>query len=101
MSLFSVLQTLNIPCVYSHFRNDSTVTPPYIAYVGSGQDTFKADNTIYHKNNTYRIEYYFTEKDEAKEELIESTLLANGYIYDKSDDSYIDSEEVFVIYYFV
>ena len=101
MTMFQVLQTLNIPCVYSHFRKDATVTPPYIAYVGAGQDTFKADDTIYHKRNTYRIEYYFTEKDESKEETIESTLLSNGYIYEKSDDTWIESEGVFVIYYFV
>ena len=101
MSIFSTLQTLNIPCAYSHFRNDTAVTPPYIVYVGSGQDTFEADNTIYYKNNTYRIEYYFTTKDEAKEEAIESALLANGYIYEKSDDAWIESEGVFVIYYFV
>lgn len=101
MSIFQVLQTLNIPCAYSHFRNDTAVAPPYIVYVGSGQNTFKADNTIYHKNNNYRIEYYFTQKDEAKEELIESTLVSNGYIYEKSDDAWIESEGVFVIYYFV
>lgn len=105
MTLFQILQTTSIPCVYSHFRDDDNQKkpkdPPYIAYVGSGQDTFKADNTIYHKKNSYRVEYYFSTKDETKEDAIETALLTNGYIYEKSDDIFIQSEGVFVIYYYI
>lgn len=34
-----------------------------------------------------------------KEKEIEAVLLENGYRYDKSMDSYIESEEMYVIYY--
>ena len=101
MTIFQVLQTLNIPCAYSAFNGDTSIEPPYIVYLGYGQDTFKADNTIYHKQNTYRIEYYFTEKNEANEDDIENALLSNGYIYEKSEDVYIETEGVYVIYYFI
>ena len=101
MTIFQVLQTLNIPCAYAGFKGDTSVEPPYIVYLGNGQDTFKADNTIYHKQNAYRIEYYFSEKNEAKEDEIETALLNHGYIYEKSDDVYIETEGVYVIYYFI
>ena len=41
------------------------------------------------------------EKNEANEDSIETALLEHGYIYEKSDDVYIESEGVFVVYYFV
>lgn len=106
MTLFEILtnqQTgLGIPCVYSHFRGKGTKAPeapPYIAYLGDGQDNFEADDTYYHNRNRYQIEYYFTDKDEDLEATLEQLLVDNGYLYTKSEDVYIESEGVFVIYY--
>ena len=45
--------------------------------------------------------YYFKEKNEANEKAIEDILLADGYNYEKSDDVYIESEGLFVIYYYI
>lgn len=102
MTLFNVLQQTNLPCAYAVFdAGDAPAEPPYIVYIGRGQNTFDADNTYYHARNTYQIEYYFNQKDEAAEALIESLLLSNGYMYEKSGDVYIESEGVFVIYYYV
>ena len=105
MTIFQILSAglVGIPVVYSHFKNDAEdlepVTPPYVAYIGAGQDNFEADNTNYHNNNRYQIEYYFTKKDESLEAKIEKLLLDNGLLYEKSDDVWIDDEGVFVIYY--
>ena len=101
MTLFQILQTLGLPCTYSHFRDedDAPKSPPYIVYLGNGQEDFRADDTYYEKHNNYRIEYYFTKKDEDTEAAIEQTLLDNGFLYEKSEDVYIESEGVFVIYY--
>lgn len=97
MTIYQVLQSTGLPCAFSHFKTPQE--PPYIVYIGSGQDTFDADNTHYYKQNTYQVEYYFTTKDESNEEAIESALLDNGFLYEKSEDTYIESEGVFVIYY--
>ena len=97
MSIYSVLQGTHLPCVYSHFKKDQT--PPYIVYIGSGQNTSDADNTHYWRENTYQVEYYFTTKDESNETAIEDALLGAGYLYTKSEDVYIEDEGVFVIYY--
>ena len=100
MTLFEILQQTGIPCAYSHFdEENSPAAPPYIVYLGGGQDNFEADNTYYYQRNRYQIEYYFTNKDEDVEAQIEQLLLAHGYLYDKSEDVYIEDEGVFVIYY--
>jgi hypothetical protein len=60
-----------------------------------------ADNTHYWRRNQYQVEYYFTTKNESNEAAIEDALLENGYLYDKSEDVYIEDEGVFVIYYYI
>ena len=104
MTLFEILTDeetgLNIPVVYSHFIDtDIPIAPPYVAYLGAGQDVFDADNTFIWTRNRYQLEYYFTKKNEAEEATIEQLLLDNGFLYEKSEDVYIEQEGVFVIYY--
>ena len=88
---------LNAPVAYSHFTEP--VKPPYLVYIGAGQEQFEADDTIYWRRNVYTIEYYFERKDETKETSIENLILSAGFQYDKSDDTYIQDEGLFVIYY--
>lgn len=99
MTIFQTLQSTGLPCAYSHFKKKQS--PPYIVYIGNGQEVFEADNTHYWKQNTYQVEYYFTTKNEQNEEAIESALLENGFLYEKSEDIYIEDEGVFVIYYYI
>lgn len=97
--IFTTLSKTNLPCAYSHFKDK--IEPPYIVYLGRGQETLGADNTWHWRNNQYQVEYYFKEKNEANETAIEDILLADGYNYEKSDDVYIESEGLFVIYYYI
>ena len=99
MTIFQTLQSTGLPCAYSHFKKAQS--PPYIVYIGNGQDVFEADNTHYYRRNTYQVEYYFTTKNESNEAAIEDAFLENGYLYDKSEDVYIEDEGVFVIYYYI
>ena len=99
MSIYQVLQSTGLPCAYSHFKKAQS--PPYIVYIGNGQETFDADNTHYYRRNTYQVEYYFTTKNESNESAIEEALLGAGYLYEKSEDVYIEDEGVFVIYYYI
>ena len=97
--MLELLQEIGLPFVYSHFQKP--VEPPYIVYIGNGQDNFGADNTWYHKKNRYQLEYYFKKKDEGTEETIETILLRNGYNYSKSEDVFVEGEGVFLIYYYI
>ena len=84
MTIYQTLQSTGLPCAYSHFK--TAQDPPYIVYIGSGQDVLNADNTHYWRRNTYQVEYYFTTKNESNEAAIEDALLENGFIYEKSED---------------
>ena len=95
--LITALRTLNIPVAY--FRTKEKLTLPYLIYYGNGQDIFNADNTVWHKANNYTIEYYFDRKNEAKEDEIEQLLASKGWNYSKSEDIYIESEDIFEIIY--
>lgn len=99
MSIYEVLQSTGLPCAYSHFKTPQE--PPYVVYIGRGQNTFQADNTHYWKENTYQVEYYFKTKNEANEASIEEALLGAGFIYDKSEDIYLEDQGVFLIYYYI
>ena len=99
MSIYDVLQSTGLPCAYSHFKTKQD--PPYIVYLGNGQDTFESDNTHYWTNNRYQVEYYFTEKNELNEAAIEGALLQAGYLYEKSEDVYNKEDNVWMIYYTV
>ena len=98
MSIYQTLQSTGLPCAYSHFKTDQT--PPYIVYIGNGQNVMEADNTHYWRRNQYQVEYYFTQKNEQKEYEIEQTLLDNGWLFDKSEDIYLEEDDVFLIYYY-
>lgn len=99
MSIYETLQSLDMPCAYSHFRTKQK--PPYIVYIGNGQNQFRADDTRYWYKNQYQVEYYFTTKNEANEDAIEQALTDGGFTFDKSEDIYIETEDVSVIYYYV
>lgn len=99
MSIAETLQRAGIPVAYSHFK--TAVNPPFMVYLGAGQDQLAGDNTVYWRKNVYQVEYYFEKKDEALETSIEDTLLADGWVFEKSEDTFIESEGLFVIYYSV
>ena len=99
MSIYDTLRTVHIPVAYGKFTEPQK--PPYMVYLGAGQDQFTADNTYYKRRNSYDIEYYFIEKSTADEDKLEKILLDAGYKYDKSEDTYIEDEDIFVIYYTV
>ena len=98
-NIVTTLQGLDIPVAYSHFK--TAVNPPFLVYLGNGQNTLDADNTHYWRQNTYQLEIYFEKKDEVQETSIEDALLADGWLYEKSEDTFIESEGLFVIYYSV
>lgn len=97
MTVFEMLQTLGLPVVYG--RHTKKVKTPYLLLSGAGQDHFEADTTYYVSQDRWTIEYYFDEKDPELEARIEKLLLDNGYRYEKSEDLYLDDQEVFFLYY--
>ena len=96
-TIFELLRETGLPAAYGTIRTETD--PPFLVYLGAGQERSFADNTIYYRKNTYQIEYYFRKKDSSAEDSLEALFLLNGWIYDKSEDAYIDGQDLYVIYY--
>lgn len=97
MTVFQMIETLGRPVAYGYHSKE--VELPYFCIIGAGQDHFSADNTYYTTQERTQIEYYFKDKDPVFEFQIESLLLANNYKYEKSEDAYLEDQDVFLIYY--
>lgn len=105
-----LLRAVGLPWSYMLFR-DSTyfddegieheVKPPFVVYYGSGQDKRSADDTHYWSQDSYVLEYYYEDKSSTNEDAIETEILSAGFRYEKSEDTYLDDEDVFVIYYYL
>ena len=97
MKFYQVIAQMNLTSVYGAYQKNQPL--PYISYTGYGQDVFWADNDGYMRNNLYQIVYYYSVKDESNEDIIEESLLSNGFSYDKSEDFYDESENLYYIVY--
>jgi len=97
VDLVVLLNSLNIPVAFSHFKSTSispAPNPPYITYTTPNDDGFQADNKNYHLMTDVDIELYTDKKDLQIEQQIEQLLNDNDLPFD-SYQVYIDSEEVF------
>ncbi len=95
-TLEMLLKTTNYPTKYSHF--DVPTTFPRITYLVVGTNNVLADNVIYKKINSYRVELYTQTKDLSAEQKVESVLENAGIIY-VINKVYINSEKVYLIIY--
>lgn len=60
---------------------------------------FAADGIVYAKKTLYALELYTAEKDPDVEAALEKALTAAGIFYSKSDETYIDEEQMFYVIY--
>lgn len=97
--LLKIFDELTIPSAYGSFRKRQE--PPFACILGDGQRNAFADNKVFHRTQYYTVEYYFIEKSEEAEIAIEDAFIRNGFIYQKSADIYIESENVYEIEYTV
>lgn len=95
--LTGICAPLGINVAYGSFREDSKL--PCLIYLGDGAQNAVADNQVYHSAPDWRLEYYYSLKDEEKEQAFEQALTDGGFIWGKGGDTYISDEAIFVIYY--
>lgn len=92
-----ILTNIGIPVAYSHFlHNENTLAPapPFMVYLEEDSDNFSADNKVYKKLSTYRIEVYTDKKDFALEKKIEDEFDQNGIFYD-TDELFITAQDLY------
>ena len=95
----NVIKSAGFPCAYRTFPPNSTdKVPPYIVYYYTGSDDVYADNINYQEINGMRIELYTRNKDFAAEKALE-TALRNADISWVKDETFVDSENMYLIIY--
>lgn len=99
MNPFRLLQTLGMPVAY--FKHDNEQQAPFLVYYGGGAENSTADNQVYHSVDSYTVEYYFDKKSSATEKQIQQLFDENEIVWDKSEDIYLQDENLFLIYYYI
>ncbi|EAG2419277.1 hypothetical protein B4Q26_05530 [Listeria monocytogenes] len=104
MNLKEILDNTGLPVAYNHFTETSeTPIPslPFITYVEGDSDNSMADNSVWKIINDYTIELYTEFKVIDIEQKLENVLLANKLPFNSSSTEWIESEKMFVKYYYV
>lgn len=83
---------------YRSFPVGKAPVLPFICYLCTSTDNFKADNQVYTVIQEIDIELYSKNKDTASEGLVEAQLNAYHIPWDKYEE-YIEDEEVYEVIY--
>jgi hypothetical protein len=95
-----LIASTGLPSAYDHFPEKAAPDLPFICFRYDQQNNFNADNTTHQKIASLSVELYTANKDIASESAVENVLVANDMPYVKTE-TYIDSEKMFVVYYYV
>lgn len=98
-AIVAKLDTLGYPIAWGNFNKEQVF--PYLVYLEEAPQNMGADNSSYIKVRNYRIEYYFTELEPAKEEAVEQAISELDSNYSSSGATYIESDTCYVNYYYI
>lgn len=95
--LKSILDASGIPFAYREWKKGHAL--PFGVFYFEQDNPFAADGVVYTKTTRYALELYTAEKDPNAEKGLESALTAAGIFYSKTDETYIDDEQMFYVIY--
>lgn len=87
-----------LPFAYHHFAEGESPEPPFLIFQSTGENTFSADNLMYHNFKELDIELYANEKSPETEAEIESILKHHHIFYNKTE-VWIESEKLYEVLY--
>jgi hypothetical protein len=93
-----MMQEIGMPFAYHHFAEGESPKPPFVIFLSPGEDTFGADNLMYHSFKQLHIELYTDAKDPKVESRVEAVLDEHGIFYDKTE-VWIDTEKLYEVLY--
>ena len=86
---------------YHSFKKGQAPNPPYVVYTAGRPVVQLGDNQQEFKVDTVIVELVTDKKELALEEKLENLLNQSKFFFEKEDETYIDSEELFVVTYSV
>ena len=92
--IHKMIKRMGLPATYHHWQPGHVPPLPYLVYLVDEQRYFAADNVVYQKIASVRLELYSDRKNFAAEEQIERIFEEDEIVYDKYEE-YIESEKLF------
>ncbi len=96
--IFEMMQEIGLPFAYHHFAEGESPNPPFVVYLSPGENTFSADNLMYHSFKRLDIELYTDEKSPETEQKVEEILRQHNIYYTKTE-TWIESERLYEVLY--
>lgn len=93
--LKKVLELTGLEVGYHHWETGQVPQLPYILYLDSGSDNFRADNQVYYGIKNIRVELYSNLKNIREEKKLEKILNDHKLPFDNYE-SYIESEKMYL-----
>lgn len=93
-----MMQEVGLPFAYHHFAEGESPNPPFLLFLSPGENTFGADNLMYHSFKMLNIELYTDEKSPKTEGRVEEILRQHHIFYNKSE-VWIESEKLYEVLY--
>lgn len=92
-AIAQMVESIGLPCAYSHFVDDTVKAPPFICWIYPGREDFFGDDRNYQKIETVQLELYTKTKDIQKEAAVEAVLSAYGFTWVRQE-GFLDDEKM-------
>lgn len=93
-----MMMEIGLPFAYHHFAEGESPNPPFTLFLSPRENTFSADNLMYHSFKDINLELYTDVKAPETEERVEDVLLQNNIYYTKTE-TWIESERLYEVLY--
>lgn len=93
-----MMMEIGLPFAYHHFAEGESPNPPFTLFLSPRENTFSADNLMYHSFKDINVELYTDVKAPETEERVEEVLLQHNIYYTKTE-TWIESERLYEILY--
>lgn len=84
---------------YAYGKFEQATAPPHLVAAEISTKNFNADNKVYKKKNSIKLDYTYKSKDKNLENKIEEEIL-NDVVWKKTDETYLSDEKVWQVSYF-
>lgn len=99
MTVYELLKEVDLPVSYYRFKSAPTI--PFLVYRGAGATTLLADRKVYHSTNRYEVDLYFEQKNSDLENKMENLFSKHCIKWQKGEDVFIESENLYRITYYI
>jgi hypothetical protein len=97
--LKTILDGTRIPFAYHSWPVGKAPALPWGVYLEAYGRSFGADNVAYSSARHMQVELYTAKKDPVSEKKIEDALTAAGLYYQKTEETYLETEHCFETLY--